>query len=98
MFTVIWKSAEDETLVEISHPVNENYLIQSPNVYPMLGDLCLDAYDVFSYKRMSALVLELKRLKEGILNKEDLQHIDDIIDLANQCKDHRGSPLIFTRF
>lgn len=64
----------------------------------MLGNLCLDAYDVFSDQRMSTLIVELKRLKEDILNKEDLQHIGDIIDLANQCKDHVGSRLIFTPF
>lgn len=98
MFTVIWESAEDEILCGISHPFNENDLVQSPDVYSMLGNLCLDAYDVFSDQRMSTLIVELKRLKEDILNKEDLQHIGDIIDLANQCKDHVGSRLIFTPF
>jgi len=98
MFTIIWESKDDEVLYELSHPNNESYLIQNPNDYKILGEFCIDDYDVFSSIQMDAIILELERLKKELLTKDDVYHINEIIDLANKCKNLPDSRLIFTPF
>lgn len=82
----------------ISNKNNHLYLSKDDNDtnFPYLSEVELDDYSCFGPKHMDALIKELNDLKKEVCNKDDLAHIDDIINLANMCQKIPGSCLTFS--
>ncbi|WP_411342688.1 hypothetical protein ACE3MZ_13560 [Paenibacillus sp. WLX1005] len=98
MFKIILESANNERLESVGKEGNAEYLPQDENEFEMLGDISIFSCDIFASKDMEKLIIELKRLKERLIDIEHANHIDEIIDLAKKCKSIKHSKLIFAPF
>jgi len=98
MITIILESKTEERLAKVSKINNEDYLLQNNPHYKILSELSIVDYDAFSKEDMKQLIMELEALKKDINNQENINHIDEIIELANKCINISDSYLIFTPF
>lgn len=44
---------------------------------------------------MDGIIAELRRVQQQLADEEDKHHIDDIIRLAERCKNTPGTVLVF---
>lgn len=98
MFKIILESENGEKLAKVSEAHNEEYLQQDEENFELLGELSTSSYDVFSSQDMEKLLSELERLRDKISDIIAVKHIEEIILLANRCREMNGSRLIFTPF
>ncbi|MFK4435439.1 hypothetical protein [Paenibacillus sp. RC21] len=98
MFKIILESASGEQLAKVFETHNDEYLQQDELNFDFLGELSTSSYDVFSSRDMENLLSELHRLKDQLSNVNAIKHIEEIILLANSCKEMKDSRLIFTPF
>lgn len=98
MFKIILESVEGKRLGQVSEENNAEYLQQDENEFKLLGDLSTCSYDVFSAKDMDCLIIELMNLQKIRLDSKEIKHLEDIINLARECKKTEGSRMIFTPF
>ncbi|WP_411342709.1 hypothetical protein ACE3MZ_13670 [Paenibacillus sp. WLX1005] len=99
MFTVILESVDNERLDSVGQEGNAEYLPQDDEyVFKMLGDLATCAYDVFGSNDMKELLIELEQLKSRLFDFYQINHIEEIIQLAERCQTIEHSRLIFTPF
>lgn len=66
--------------------------------FPLLSELSLYSYDVFSSHRMEQLVLELIELRDDMVDNSIKKEIEAIISLAKKCSENKNSTLTFTPF
>ncbi|PZT52716.1 hypothetical protein [Paenibacillus silvae] len=98
MFKIILESVDGEHLDKVFEDGNDKYLQQDEDEFEMLGELSTCSYDVYTSKDMDLLILELERLKELLLDSNEIKHIEEIILLAYKCKNLENGRLIFTPF
>lgn len=98
MITIILESKTADRIAKVSQLNNEIYLLQNKPDYKILSELSTVDYDAFAKEDMNQLIMELEILKKDISNKEDIKHIDEIIELADKCISIPDSYLIFTPF
>ncbi|MDM5280266.1 hypothetical protein QUF95_22950 [Paenibacillus silvae] len=98
MFKIILESVDGEQLDKVFEDGNDKYLQQDEDEFEMLGELSTCSYDVYTSKDMDLLILELERLKELLLDSNEIKHIEEIILLAYKCKNLESGRLIFTPF
>ncbi|RUT46790.1 hypothetical protein EJP82_11215 [Paenibacillus anaericanus] len=98
MFKIILESVNGEQLDQVFEEGNVKYLQQNEDKFEMLGELSTCSYDVYSSKDMDMLILELVRLKEMPLDSNEIKHIEEIISLADKCKNIENIRLIITPF
>lgn len=98
MFKIILESVNGEQLDQVFEEGNVKYLQQNEDKFEMLGELSTCSYDVYSSKDMDMLILELVRLKEMPLDSNEIKHIEEIISLADKCKNKENIRLIITPF
>lgn len=78
---------------------NESYLCQDDKQrYPLLSELFVADYEIFSNLDMSNLIEELTKLSHSLHNIDDIRHINDIISLAYECASHDDMSLCFNPF
>ncbi len=76
---------------------NVNYLVKGENNhdFPNLSQVESYDYSVFAPKRMNGIIEELLRVKKEVSDPADKKHIDDIIHLAERCKNTPDTVLVF---
>ena len=81
----------------ISKEGNVNYLIKgedNPN-FPYLGEVESYDYSDFGPEDAPGIITELLKVKEEVSDHSDKAHIDDIIRLAEKCKNTPDTVLVF---
>lgn len=63
--------------------------------FPYLSEVDYYDYSVFNETRMDGIIQELLKVKGEVSDIEHQHHIDNIICLANQCKNTPGTVLVF---
>ena len=89
---------KNENLLErIYKEGNDEYLVKGEDNpdFPNLSMVERYDYSVFGAKRMDALIEELLKVRAELPNPADQEHIDDIIRLANRCKEDANTVLVF---
>jgi hypothetical protein len=76
---------------------NVSYLVKGENNpdFPYLSQVESYDYSVFDASDMDGIIEELIRVRTELEASEDQQHIDDIIRLANKCKEIPNTVLVF---
>lgn len=98
MFKIILESVDGEQLEKVFEDGNVNYLQQDEDKFELLGELSTCSYDVYSNKDMDILILELARLKDMLIDTKQIRHVEEIISLAERCKNIENSRLLITPF
>ena len=93
MFRVILES-DVGVIAEVGQPGNEDLLCQSDeSQFPLLSQIDRFSYSCFT-DDMVSLLAELARL-EG---SDEADHIHEVYDLAERCRDAKDTVLTFTPF
>ncbi len=76
---------------------NVRYLVKGANnqEFPYLSDVEIDDHSVLNYKDMDGLIKELTQVEADINEQEDIKHIEEIISLAEECRNNPNTILIF---
>jgi hypothetical protein len=76
---------------------NTSYLVKGTDnaEFPYLSQVESDDYSVFEATDMDGIISELLRVREEVEILENQQHIDDIIQLAKECKETPNTVLVF---
>lgn len=94
------KNIEDPKAViaRIFKEGNISYLVKGEGnpEYPYLSEVESCDYSVFGPKDVPGIIQELSKVKEEVSDPSDKAHIDDIIHLAERCKNTPETVLIFS--
>jgi hypothetical protein len=84
-------------LEEIFKEGNVDYLVKEEDdpEFPNLSLVESYDYSVFDETDMDAIIKELLRVKKEVSDPSDQEHIDDIIRLAERCKNTPNTILVF---
>jgi len=93
MIRVILETKENLKIADTELP---DSVYELANGLDLLGNLDKFSYDCFSSSDMPALILELNSLKNKF--EIQLQTVDEVINLANKCKNKKNLCLTFTPF
>ena len=63
--------------------------------FPYLGEVEVDDPSTFDSDDMVGIIEELQRVRKDVVDSADQAHIDDIIRLAQQCKEDPETVLVF---
>jgi len=98
MITIILENKNENELGRTSELSNVEYLIQdNEREYVYLSRLSEVDYDVFSKNEIPGLIYELVRVRENLISPNQIEHLNQIIELAKKCWDADGDAiLIFT--
>ncbi len=90
-------SKNNEVIERLFKEGNVDYLIKGENNpdFPYLSEVEENDYSVFNETDMDGVVQELLKVRQEVSDIEDQYHIDDIVRLANQCKNTPGTVLVF---
>ena len=98
-FTMIIEDEEGRELVRRSHSGNENYLMRDDEEqFPLLSNLNLASYDVFSCKQAPTLSRELRLVGSGLDSADDRDHSEDLAHLVETLGAIEGATITFTPF
>lgn len=98
MITIILENSKTE-LDRFRFERGDEILINDDNLrFPLLSELSLYSYDVFSSKQMEQLISELNDIKENIIKNNFKDDIEAIILLAKKCSKNKNYTLTFTPF
>lgn len=96
MFTIILEQGKKRK--EVYAKGNEHYLCKKDEQeYPLLSELFVDDMDTFASIDMEDLIKELVKVSKALRGFE-LNHVNDIILLANECARNKKSTLTFNPF
>lgn len=88
-----------EVIKKISKFDNHLYLIQGntdfDKTFPCLCQIEPDDSTCFGPEDMEQLIKELGLAKRGLSDPKNLAHIDEIIDMAEECKKTPKTAIIF---
>ena len=89
----------DKPLKEIFKLDNHLYLMQGDTYYdenfPLLCQIEPDDPTYFDYDNMDQLIKELNAIRGTLSDPENLHHIDEIIMMAEECKQSHHKVMIF---
>lgn len=97
MITAILVTKDGERIGWSGRPGNEQFLIRHETDFSKLSLLSEIDYDVFAASDMVELIGELMVVRKTV-DRKDQMHIDEIITLAERCRDGDGLTLSFTPF
>ncbi|MCA9071081.1 MAG: hypothetical protein KDA84_19270 [Planctomycetaceae bacterium] len=97
MITIVLENWADVELARVSLPGNEQYLARDEDPFPLLSRLDHCSYDVFASRDMVELIRELEQVRES-LDGADRTHVEEIIALAQRCRNDTTLTLTFTPF
>lgn len=88
---------EHKLIEHITRESNASYLVKGYDnpEFPYLGEVEPDDPSVFDASDMDAIIGELLRVRKEVTDRDDQAHIDDIIRLANKCKETPDTVLVF---
>jgi hypothetical protein len=98
MFTVILEDASTRELLRSSLLGNEKFLLRKGDEFPILSQLDLSSYDVFSQSQASQLHRELNAVLLLVEDKEQRAHLQELMRLAIRGSNTEGSRIVFTPF
>ena len=87
----------NQIIEQITKENNGCYLVkgyENPE-FPYLGEVEVDDPSGFDCHDMDAIIAELQRVQKEVVDPADQAHIDDIIRLAQQCKENPETVLVF---
>lgn len=84
-------------IAEISKEGNVDYLVKGEDnhAFPYLGEVESYDYSDFGPEDVPGIINELLKVKEEVSDPSDKAHIDDIIRLAEKCKNTPDTVLVF---
>jgi len=98
-FSVIIENAAGQEIERCWRIGSEDYLVQeSEDDFPLLSNLNLASYDVFSSKQGIALAEELLRLVGKVRDAADRSFLERIAELAKLISVRGGWTITFTPF
>ena len=98
-FAMIIEDKDGRELIRCSHPGNEHYLMRDDEeMFPLLSNLNLVSYDVFSSEQAVTLSQELHRAGEALGNPSDREHIEELASLIETLGTLEGATITFTPF
>ena len=98
-FSIIVEDADRREIERCWRLGNENYLVQkSADDFPLLSNLNLASYDVFSSTQGLILSKELLLLKDQVADESDRSFLGRIGELAEMISDLEGWTITFTPF
>lgn len=76
---------------------NVSYLCKEDDAinFPNLAQVESYDYSVFAKEDMPDIIKELLKVRKSLTDLEDQQHVDDIIQLAEKCKNTPNTVLMF---
>ena len=87
----------DNKVVNIFRENNEKYLskVEDPHKFKYLSEIEINDYSLFSPERMTDIIQELSKVKQDLTDFNEIKHVDDIIEIAERCKNMPDSGLLF---
>lgn len=98
VFTIILRDQAGRELARRAREGNERYLVRDQKEFPILSELDMFSYDVFSQADAAQLHGELLALHRGLDEGADRDHVKDLIELAFRAANTEGATLVFTPF
>jgi len=97
-YTVILEDRTGKELARCRRPGNERYLVRRDPRFPLLFNLDMLSYDVFSQSDATQLHAELLALIDGLQDDADRGHVREIAQLAFRAANLEGATITFTPF
>ena len=97
-FTAIIEDSAGQEIARCTRLGNERYLVRKDKNFPLLSNLNLASYDVFSSGQASALRDELLLLRDELDNGKERAHVEELAQLAQTSSEIGGSTITFTPF
>lgn len=98
MFTVILEDKSGKELLRFGRIGNERYLVREGAEYPLLSQLDVSSYDVFSQAQAGQLHKELLSVLSSLHDVNERQHVQDLAQLALRAANVTGARITVTPF
>ena len=98
MFTVILQDRTGKELARHRREGNEKFLLRNDRRFPILSQLDVASYDVFSQEQASLLHVELLEIYKGLVEGADRDHVADLLEMVFRASNLDGATITFTPF
>jgi len=98
MFTVILEDKSGKELLRFGRAGHERYLVREGAEYPLLSQLDVSSYGVFSQAQARQLHSEFSSILNSLHDVNERQHVQDLVQLALRAANVTDARVTFSPF